>query len=384
MKTSKFIAAVLIGIVVSIVPAYAQRGGGGGGSRGGGHSVSSGSVSRGGSSYSGGSRGGSSYSGSSSRSSYSSSSSSRSYSAPSSSRSYSSSSSSRSYSSSAPSHSYNHTTSRDHSGYSAPRGGSVPSRGAATSTPHRGTTTNGVVRGSYSGSRPAPAAGPSREGRPVPAGVSPERRGGSSYSSGRPAPAVRGGGSTHRGDIKTGGAPVGPRGPVNAGYARPGRPGGVTPPAARPVRPAPYFHHPHHHHMIHMRPVYWHPLPLRPLYWPGFWYYCNSYWYDYHCTDVIVVREYVRDNYKVDMIDFAMSGDIMYALVNDTDGKTYLQVYSNEDKLLAEQVVNKKYNKLEIDKENGGCWIFKNRDKDPLLFIYTGSELLIYEADNND
>lgn len=96
---------------------------------------------------------------------------------------------------------------------------------------------------------------------------------------------------------------------------------------------------------------------------------------------MVVVREYVKDNYKVDMIDFAMSGDIMYALVNDRDGKTYMQVYSNEDKLLAEQVVNKKYCKLEIDKENGGCWIFKKNDKDPLLFIYTEGELLIYEAD---
>lgn len=135
--------------------------------------------------------------------------------------------------------------------------------------------------------------------------------------------------------------------------------------------------------MIHMHPVYWDPFPPRPIYWPGFWYYCNSYWYDYHCTNVVVVREYVRDNYKVDMIDFVMSGDYMYALVNDGDGKTYLQVYGKDDKLLAEQVVNKKYKKLEIDRENGGCWIFKNNDKDPLLFIYTGDELLIYEADNN-
>ena len=98
-------------------------------------------------------------------------------------------------------------------------------------------------------------------------------------------------------------------------------------------------------------------------------------------TDVVVVRQYVNDTYHVDMIDYAMSGDYMYALVNDSDGKTYLQVYSNEDKLIAEQVVNKKYCKMEIDRENGGCWIFKKGDKDPLLFIYTGSELLIYEAD---
>lgn len=132
--------------------------------------------------------------------------------------------------------------------------------------------------------------------------------------------------------------------------------------------------------MIHMHPIYWDPFPPRAWYWPGFWGYCNSYWYDYHVTDVVVVREYVNENYNLDMVDFAVSGDIMYALVR-SEGKTYVQVYSNEDKLLAEQVVNKKYNKLEIDKENGGCWIFKNNDKDPLLFIYTGTELLIYEAD---
>ena len=49
--------------------------------------------------------------------------------------------------------------------------------------------------------------------------------------------------------------------------------------------------------------------------------------------------------------------------------------------LLAEQKINHKYNKCEIDRENGGCWIFKKGDKDPLLFIYTNGEFLIYEAD---
>ena len=394
MKTSRILAVMVMGIALCVTPVYAQRGhGGGGGSRGGGSSFSGGS--RGGSSHSSGMSRGSSYSGSSSSRGYSSSSSSssRSYSSPSSSsRSYSSSSSSshRSYSpSTSSSRSYSSSSSSSSRSYSSPSGSgssrsysspSAPSRGSYGGGSHRpssemrgssrptvtrGSATTGVARGKYSGTRPhsSGVGGPTR-GNVAPTPATPGSRGRSDVAN-RPAGTM-------------GGPTTGAR---TAPYSRPGRPGGVTPPSSRPMHPAPYFHHPHHHGMIHMRPVIWHPLPPRPLFWPGFWYYCNSYWYDYHVTDVVVVRQYVNDTYHVDMIDYAMSGDYMYALVNDSDGKTYLQVYSNEDKLIAEQVVNKKYCKLEIDRENGGCWIFKKGDKDPLLFIYTGSELLIYEAD---
>ena len=147
------------------------------------------------------------------------------------------------------------------------------------------------------------------------------------------------------------------------------------------MHPAPYFHHPYHHHYIHMHPIIWAPVPPRPLFWPGFWLYCNSYWYDYHVTDVTVVHKYVKDTYNVDMVSYAISGDIMYAIVNDSDGNTYLQVFDQNDKLLAEQEISHKYIKTEIDRENGGCWIFKKRDKDPMLFLYVDGELLIYEAD---
>jgi hypothetical protein len=163
-------------------------------------------------------------------------------------------------------------------------------------------------------------------------------------------------------------------------YARPGRPGGYMPPAARPIHPAPYFYHPWHHHMVHCHPIFWDPIPPRPWYWPGFWLYCNSYWYDYHVTDVVVVRDYVRDTYHVDMITYGISGDIMYAIVRD-GGSTYLQVYDKEDHLLAEQKINKKYCNMVIDSENGGCWISKKHDKDPMLFIWAEGQLLIYEAD---
>lgn len=164
------------------------------------------------------------------------------------------------------------------------------------------------------------------------------------------------------------------------GYARPGRPGGVMPPSHRPIHPAPYFYHPWHHTMVYCHPVYWDPLPLRPWYWPGFWGYCNSYWYDYHVTDVVVVRDYVRDTYHVDMITYGISGDIMYAIVRD-GGSTYLQVYDKSDHLLAEQKINRKYCNMVIDSDNGGCWISKKHDKDPLLFIWADGQLLIYEAD---
>ena len=133
--------------------------------------------------------------------------------------------------------------------------------------------------------------------------------------------------------------------------------------------------------MMHMHCVYWDPCPHRYVYWPGFWVYCNDYWYDYHTTNYIVVRDHARNSYGIDLVSYAISGDLMYALVNETDGNTYLQVYDNQDKLLAEQKVNRKYIKCEIDRENGGCWIFKKGDKDPLLFIFTDGQFLIYEAD---
>lgn len=131
---------------------------------------------------------------------------------------------------------------------------------------------------------------------------------------------------------------------------------------------------------MHCHPIFWDPIPPRPWYWPGFWIYCNSYWYDYHVTDVVTVRRYVQDTYHVDMITYGISGDIMYAIVRD-GGSTYLQVYDKDDHLLAEQKINKKYCNMLIDSENGGCWISKKHDKDPLLFIWADGQLLIYEAD---
>jgi len=164
------------------------------------------------------------------------------------------------------------------------------------------------------------------------------------------------------------------------GYARPGRPGGHMPHSSRHLRPAPYFHHPWHHRVVHCHPIYWDPLPLRPWYWPGFWVYCNNYWYDYHVTDVVVVREYVQKTYSVDLITYGISGDIMYAIVRD-GGDTYLQVYDKDDHLLAEQKINKRYCNMVIDPENGGCWISKKNNKDALLFIWAEGQLLIYEED---
>ena len=192
---------------------------------------------------------------------------------------------------------------------------------------------------------------------------------------------VAAGGSSQRGTI---GAGSGTRtihgGGHDRGYARPGRPGGMMPPAARPIHPAPYFHHPWHHHMVHCHPIFWDPIPPRPWYWPGFWVYCNSYWYDYHVTDVVVVHDYVEKTYNVDLVTYGISGDIMYAIVRD-GGDTYLQVYDKDDHLLAEQKINRKYCNMVIDAENGGCWISKKNNKDPLLFIWADGQLLIYEED---
>jgi len=89
----------------------------------------------------------------------------------------------------------------------------------------------------------------------------------------------------------------------------------------------------------------------------------------------------MKETYNMELVAYAISGDYMYALINDRDGHTYLQIYDKNDKLLAEQRVSHKYIKMEVDSQNGGCWIMKKRDKDALLFLYLDGQLLIYEAD---
>lgn len=350
MKTNKIIFTAVLGLTLCIAPAFAQRGGG--------HSSSGGSRS-GGSSHSSSSH--SSYSGGSSRSSSSSS--------------HSSYSGSRSSSSSHSSYS----GSRSSSSYSGSRSSSSSS-GYRSGTAHVGRSGEGS-----SNSRSNHVSSSRSERQPM--SSSPRSTAVSGRGSDHSRTAVSGRGGDHgsragvRDASKGGGRTTyADQGTRHSTYARPGHPGAM-PPSARPMHPAPYFHHPIHHHMIHCHSIYWDPCCIHHHHWPGFWCYCNNYWYDYHTTDVIVVREYVHQNYGVEMLDYVISGEYMYALIVDPDGQTYLQVFDQSDKLIAEQQVHKKYRKIELDRDNGGCWIMKKGDKDPLLFIYTEGQLLIYEAD---
>ena len=366
MKMSRLISIALIGVALTVTPVYAQRGGGGGRSGGGGGSVSS---SRGGGGGFSSSRGGGSYS--SSRSSSPSYSSSRSSSSYSSSRSSTTSSPSRSSSFSSPSSRSSYSSSSDNSRSGSSFGNSGTSRTSES---------RAYSRSNYSHSRTGsvPDQVRSRSNAAPKGGDRGSASGVRGNNGNRGALPGEGGGRS----AVTHGRPSGTPSTPNGGYGRPGHPGPM-PPAGRPIHPAPYFMHPHHHCMVHCHQLFWDPFPPRPYFWPGFWFYCNSYWYDYHVTDVVVVREYVKETYSMDLITYAMSGDYMYALVNDPDGHTYLQIYDKNDKLLAEQQVSRKYCKLQIDPENGGCWIMKKRDKDPLLFFYTPEgQLLIYEADD--
>lgn len=364
MKMSRLISIALLGVALVATPVYAQRGGGGR-SSGGSSSSYSGGGSRGGGGYSSSSRG-SGYSSSSSSSGYRSSSpsysSSRS-SSPSYSTSRSSSSPSSSYTPSRSS-SYDNSSSRSSSSYdnSGSRSSNSYSRGSSISGSNRAVSRSGSVPDQV---RSRATTGSGRNGAVATRGGEAARGGNSAVRSGNTGAGRVGGG-------RPGGEPnVHP----NGGH------GGPVPPSHRPMHPAPYFWHPHHHCMVHCHRLYWDPCPLRPFYWPGFWWYCDSYWYDYHVTDIRVVHEYVKETYSMDLIAYAMSGDYMYALVNDPDGHTYIQIYDKSDKMLAEQQVSRKYIKMEVDAKNGGCWIMKKKDKDPLLFLYIGGELMIYEAD---
>ncbi|MBR1784517.1 MAG: hypothetical protein IJ760_03645 [Bacteroidales bacterium] len=359
MKSSKAIVMAMALLALGASPALAQRGGGsrsGGG--GGSHSSVSSSRSSSGGSFSSGSRSSSS---SSSRSSVGSSSSSSSRSSSSVSR---NTPSTRSSSSAAST-----PSTRSSSSFSGSRGSeSRPS----------GTVQRGTTRASHEGVRGREARRTSSASFPGARGAATTTGGAHGQQAGR-APMKAPGGSVHANGLPASDPSVRREFEGN-GLARPGRPGGHMPPAARPIHPAPYFHHPWHGYVVHCHPIFWDPIPPRPWYWPGFWRYCNSFWYDYHVTDVVVVRRYVQDTYHVDMVTYGISGDIMYAIVRD-GGSTYLQVYDKDDHLLAEQKINKKYCNMVIDSENGGCWISKKKDKDPLLFIWAEGQLLIYEAD---
>ena len=356
MKITRLLSIVLLGVtLVAASPAYAQRGGGG---RSGGSSSSS---------HSGGSR--------SSGSSFSSSRGSSSSSGRSSSSFSSSSRSSSSYSSS-PSRSS--SSSHSSSSFSSSRSSSTPSFSGSSSY-YSGSSSSSGLRSSGSASGSSRSASSSSFSTPATSrtgSVPTQMRNGQSGSrsgavTGSHDNAVRSnstGVRTDGGNSRTADAQVGN-----------GRPSGIAPAAS-----GGNHHHPHHNPYYgdpRYHQIYWDPFPPRHYYWPGFWVYCDSYWYDYHVTDIYVVRQYMKETYNMELVAYAISGDYMYALINDRDGHTYLQIYDKNDKLLAEQRVSHKYIKMEVDSQNGGCWIMKKRDKDALLFLYLDGQLLIYEAD---
>lgn len=339
MKMPRLLSIILLGAtLMAATPVYAQRGGGNSSRGGGSHSTSSRSFS----SASGSSRSASSIS-SASRSSSQSSRSSVSHSRSGASHSSASGLSGRSFGTSSSNLSSNsESLSGLRSSGSASGISSASSR--ASVTPSRTgsvpTQTRRSQAESYSGSAATSRTDAAR----------------ASSASGRPA------GEATRG--------------VNA-QAGAGRPSGIAPTVGGG---GPLPHHNPYHADPRYHQLYWDPCPPRHCYWPGFWIYCNSYWCDLHVSDSYAVHEYLKETYNMELVAYAISGNYMYALISDPNGHTYLQIYDNGDKLLAEQQVSRKYIKVEVDPENGGCWITKKRGKDALLFLYADGRLLIYEA----
>lgn len=348
MKTTQVFIVMLAVAAFAVTPAMSQRPGHGGGRPGGGAPMSSGTHGGGHSSYGGGH---SSYGGGRPSSSFG--------------GGHSSSPRPSSYgthtpSSSRPTSTYGGRPASTSVGHAPAKGG----RGPAPATMRPSSTYGGHSAGAHSPAK-RPSAATTRPG------YAPSGHSHAAQYGGRPA-----GGHRHGGSYSAPGPRHHHGGPA---YGRAGRPGPM-PPAHRHIRPAPYFYHPIHHHHVHMHPIFWDPVPFHVHYWPGFWGYCHGYWHDYAVSDIVVVRQYVRENYNTDLITYVMSDNYMYALTK-SDGDTFLQVFDKDDNLLAQQKVSDKYCIMELDKENGGCWIMKNKNKDPLLFLYNDGELLIYEED---
>lgn len=68
----------------------------------------------------------------------------------------------------------------------------------------------------------------------------------------------------------------------------------------------------------------------------------------------------------------------IYSLINEY-GRVYLTISDESDHVLVKTNVHRKYCKLITG--DGGVWLFKNRDRDPMFIKYIDGQLYVYEQD---
>lgn len=140
-------------------------------------------------------------------------------------------------------------------------------------------------------------------------------------------------------------------------------------------------HHPYHHHIYH--PYYHRNIYLHRIYWnpyvpvvviDGFWLYTHSYYFIDYNVRTTYVRSY--NTATVEMVDYVVDDYYTYC-IQKVGWDRYFRVFDNNNRLIAQQLINKKYDKLIYDEVSEGVWCISDRDNNNLFFIVDGNEHLI-------
>ncbi len=247
------------------------------------------------------------------------------------------------------------STSRSSSYSTSSRSSSYPSRSTSYSTTTRSTTTYSTPqqRNSSVGRQHTTSTRTSAIGTRT---SSPVIRTQSDYS--------------HSGRVS---APVANNRPMSVQQANEGRVygQGFHHPVPHGMHPHPPMYHPlHHNHHIHMHHCIVHDWCCD--------YYWHSYWHYYHCHQHADVIVYMNSSNYARITALADDSYYIYSLIDEA-GYTYLTITDESDHVLVKTQVHRKYCKLITG--DGGVWVFKNRDIDPIFVRFLDGRLYMYEQD---
>lgn len=134
--------------------------------------------------------------------------------------------------------------------------------------------------------------------------------------------------------------------------------------------------HPHHHHDVHFHLCYWNPyVPIVHYY--GVWEYGHLYYRPTYVERYDHIN-YINSTYHIEIVDFVSDGSYIYT-IQKVDGYRYFRVINDENRLVAQYRLNRRYTKLVYDDSSNGVWAMTNNEKHSMLFIYENENLICYE-----
>jgi hypothetical protein len=117
----------------------------------------------------------------------------------------------------------------------------------------------------------------------------------------------------------------------------------------------------------------WYDWATSDMYWLGYWEYVHK-----NPNKKIVIGYINRTSKTITVYSLAKDGKYIYTMCDDEDHR-YLAISDKDDNVLVNTIIEGDYCKLIAD--NGGVWIFKKENKDPLYFIYQDGLLYCYEQE---